>query len=248
MWRKNLLCCVLVLSLTACETLEQKEHNDASDVHLQLGARYLSLGNYAAAKENLETAIDKNSDSVPAHIALAYLYEKLNKFDDARNQYEIVSRLDPENLSLQNNYGRFLCDRREFDKGVSLLEKLSNNLLDSTPWITVTNLGRCKLGMGDKASAEKYLTKALQQDPTYAPALLEMQKISYQNNNFQAANDYLQRYLMVAPQTPETLWIAIQTEAALGNTIAVKEYTQFLLVNFPFSNEAKQIKSSSPNK
>lgn len=243
MWRKNLLCCALLSSLTACETLEQKEHQ--ADIHVQLGARYLSLGDYAAAKENLEAAVDKNSDSIPAHISLAYLYERLNKFDDARNHYEIVNRLDPDNLSLQNNYGRFLCDRREFDKGIVLLESLSKNLLDSTPWVTLTNLGRCKLGVGDKASAEKYLTTALQQNPNYAPALLEMQKISYQNNNYQAAKDYLQRYLAVAPQTPETLWIAIQTESALGNSIAVKEYTDLLLERFPFSNEAKQIKSTS---
>lgn len=246
MWRKCLLCCVLAVVLTGCETLEQKEHEDAADIHLQLGARYLSMGNYAPAKENLEAAVEKNPDSVPAHVALAYLYEKLNKFDDARNQYDIVNRLDPENLSLQNNYGRFLCDRREFDKGGALLEKLANNLLDSTPWITYTNLARCKLGLGDKATAEKLLTKALQQNANYAPALLEMQRISYQNNNYQAAKDYLQRYLSVAPQTPESLWIAIQTEAALGNSIGVKEYSDLLLEKFPFSNEAKQIKSSSP--
>lgn len=243
MWRKSVLCCVLMVGLSACETLEQKDSE--AEIHVQLGARYLSLGDYAAAKENLETAVEKNSSSVPAHIALAYLYERLNKFDDAKNEYEIVNRLDPDNLSLQNNYGRFLCDRREFDKGSALLEKLSSNLLDSSQWVTYTNLARCKLGTGDKSSAEKYLTRALQQNPNYAPALLEMQKISYQNNNYQAAKDYLQRYLSVAPQTPETLWIAIQTESSLGNTIAVKEYTDLLLEKFPFSNEAKQIKSTS---
>jgi type IV pilus assembly protein PilF len=245
MWRNTLICCLLVVSLSACETLEQKEHDDAADVHLQLGVRYLNLGNLPAAKENLEQAIEKDSDSVPAHLALAFLYERLTKFDDARVHYETAYKLDPENLNLQNNYGRFLCDRREFDKGMALLDKLSTNLLDTTPWMTDTNLGRCKLAMGDKATAEKYLGKALQQNPTYAPALLEMQKISYQNNNYNAAKDYLQRYLNVADQSPETLWIAIQTEAALGNSALVKEYTDLLLEKYPFSNEAKQIKSTS---
>jgi type IV pilus assembly protein PilF len=100
------------------------------------------------------------------------------------------------------------------------------------------------MAMGDKKKAGTYFEKALQTNPNYAPLLLEMQKMSYQNGDFKASRDYLERYLTVAVQSPETLWVAIQTEQALGNEMLVKEYTALLLEKFPYSNEAKQIKST----
>lgn len=246
-WLKKfnrMVLCLLACSLIACSTALEREHDDAVNVYLQLGVRYLSLNNLPQAKENLELALQSDSDSIPAHIAMAFLYEKLNKYDDARNQYDIALNLDPENLSLQNNYGRFLCDRRDFDKGMALLTQASTNMLNEEPWMPLTNAGRCQMAMGDKAKAQSYFEKALQINPNYAPALQEMQRISYQNGDFKAAKDYLARYLTVAEQSPESLWLAIQTENSLGNEMLVKEYTNLLLEKFPYSNEAKQIKST----
>jgi type IV pilus assembly protein PilF len=247
MWLKKLnriAVCLMPVALVACSTVAEREKIDAANVYLQLGVRYLSLNNLPQAKENLELALQSDSDSIPAHIAMAFLYEKLNKYDDARQQYERCLSLDPENLSLQNNYGRFLCDRRDFDKGMALLTQASSNMLNETPWMALTNAGRCQMAMGDKKKAGTYFEKALQANPNYAPLLLEMQKMSYQNGDFKASRDYLERYLTVAEHTPDTLWVAIQTEQALGNEMLVKEYTALLLEKFPYSNEAKQIKST----
>jgi type IV pilus assembly protein PilF len=247
MWRKKfnrMVLCLLPLTLVTCSTAVEREHDDAADIYLQLGIRYLGLNNLPAAKENLELALKSDSDSVPAHIASAFLYEKLNKYDEARSHYEFALNLDPENLNLLNNFGRFLCDRREFDRGMALLLKTSANMLNETPWMAFTNAGRCQMAMGDKKTAQTYFEKALQANPNYAPVLQEMQRISYQNGDFKAARDYLQRYLSVAEHSPESLWLAIQTESALGNEMLAKEYTSLLLEKFPYSNEAKQIKST----
>lgn len=249
MWLKKfnrLTLCVLPTVLLGCTLLSQHDPVDAANVYLQLGIRYLSLNELNSAKENLDLALQNNADSVPTHIALAFLYEKLNKYDDARNSYNIALNLDPEDLSLQNNYGRFLCDRREFDKGMDLLAKASSNMLNESPWLAFTNAGRCQMAMGDKQKAVSYFEKALSANPNYAPALQEMQKLSYQNGDYKAARNYLERYLTVAEHTPESLWLAIQTENALSNEMLVKEYTDLLLEKFPYSNEAKQIKSTLP--
>jgi type IV pilus assembly protein PilF len=246
-WRKKLnriVLCLLPSILVACATVAEKESIDATNVYLQLGVRYLGLNNLPAAKENLELALKSDSDSVPAHIALAFLYEKLTKYDEARTYYDRALVLDPANLNLLNNFGRFLCDRREFDRGMTLLNKSSADLLNETPWMPFTNAGRCQMAMGDKKTAQTYFEKALQVNSGYAPVLQEMQKLSYQNGDFKGARDYLQRYLSVADHTPQSLWLAIQTESALGNEMLVKEYISLLLEKFPYSNEAKQIKST----
>ena len=236
---------LLSVALVSCSGfLPERESDEAASIYLQLGIRYLNINNLPAAKENLEMALKTDADNMAVHIALAFLYEKLNKFDDARAQYERATSLDPENLDLQNNYGRFLCDRREYDKGMDLLTQASSNLLNQTPWMALTNAGRCQLAMGDRSKAENYFNKALQVNPNYPPLLQEMQKLSFQKSDYAAAREYLQRFLTVAEQSPVSLWIGIQTEAALGNEMLVKEYTDLLLEKFPYSNEAKQIKST----
>lgn len=231
--------CLLALVLTACVTASKKE---SSDLYLQLGVRYLTLNKLDVAKENLERALNDDSNNAQAHNALAFLYEKLNKYGEAENHYETALSLSPDDLGVQNNFGRFLCDRGEFEKGMALLTGVSANPLNDQQWLALTNAGRCQLALKQKQKAKSYFKQALQVNGAYAPALLEMQKISYQNGEFWAAKGYLQRYLAVADHTSESLWFAMQTERALDNESEAMNYQNLLLEKYPFSNEAKQIR------
>ena len=125
---------------------------------------------------------------------------------------------------------------------MALLTKAISTQLNDRQWLALTNAGRCQLAMKQQQSAKAYFKQALILNNTYAPALLEMQKISYQNGEYWAAKGYLQRYLSVASHTSGTLWFAMLTERALGNTALAKEYQNLLVEDFPLSDEAKQIK------
>jgi type IV pilus assembly protein PilF len=92
--------------------------------------------------------------------------------------------------------------------------------------------------------AEGYFRQALQVNPEYAPALQEMQKISYHHQQFMSARAFLERYLSVSKHTAETLWFAYQTERALGNAQAADDYKQQLLTLFPASKEAFDVKTA----
>lgn len=237
---------LLTVTLIACTSTTEKKTTDSADVYLQLGVRYLSMNKLEIAKENLQQALKKDSHNAQAHNALAFLYEKLNAYDDARDHYETALNLSPEDLGIQNNFGRFLCDRGEFEKGMALLTQASSTPLNDRQWLALTNAGRCQLAMKQQQKAEDYFRQALQLNDAYAPALQEMQKLSYQKGELWPAKGFLQRYLSVASHTPQTLWIALQTERALGNQKQAAEYQKQLLETFPLSEEAKLIKSALP--
>ena len=237
---------LLIPALIACATESEKKATDSSDVYLQLGVRYLSMNKLELAKTDLEHAIRTNPRNAQAHDALAFLYEKLNNLTVARDHYQTALEIAPEDLSIQNNFGRFLCDRGEYEKGLALLTQASATPLNEQPWLALTNTGRCQLAMKHRDKAEDSFRQALQLNSTYPPALLEMQKISYQKGDLWPAKGFLQRYLSVSSQTPQTLWIAIHTERALGNTKQAEAYQKQLLENFPVSEEAKLVKSVLP--
>ena len=202
----------------------------------------MDLGKLEVAKENLQRAQKKEPNNPQVLNAFAFLYEKLNDYDQAKENYEKALDVSPDDWSVQNNYGRFLCDRGEYEEGMALLTKAISTQLNDRQWLALTNAGRCQLAMKQKQSAKAYFKQALILNNTYAPALLEMQKISYQSGEYWAAKGYLQRYLNVAVHTSGTLWFGMQTERALGNTALAKEYQNLLLEKFPLSDEAKQIK------
>jgi type IV pilus assembly protein PilF len=232
---------LLSMALSACSWFSNSASEKPTDIYLQLGIRYMDLNKLELAKENLQKALEKEPNNARAHSALAFLYEKINHFDEARQHYEAALGLSPDDIGIQNNYGKFLCDRRQFDKGLALLTTASSNLLNDRQWMAFTNAARCHLGMGQRPQAVNLLRRALEMNNQYPAALFEMQKISYQMGDYKAAEDYLQQYLSEANHTPETLWIGIQTEQALGKLSLANEYRSLLLEKFPNSNEAKQV-------
>jgi type IV pilus assembly protein PilF len=231
----------LLINLSACSWFTDSAAEKPTDIYLQLGIRYMDIDKLELAKQNLQLALEKDQNNARAHSALGYLYEKINHFDDAGKHYETALSLAPDDSGIQNNFGRFLCDRRQFDKGLALLTQAASNMLNGRQWMALTNAARCHLGMGQRPQAVMFLKQALELNGQYAAALFEMQKISYQMGDYKAAEDYLQRYLGEANHTPETLWVGIQTEQALGNLSLANEYRNLLLEKFPNSNEAKQV-------
>jgi type IV pilus assembly protein PilF len=235
----------LFLGLSACATNNETKEvaTNTAEIYFQLGVRYLNLNKLEVAKENLQRAIELDSKNAPALNALAFLYEKLDKFDEARTNYQAAITLSPEDLSVQNNYGRFLCEQGEAQKGMALLTQATNNKLNERPWLAMTNLGRCYMKLAQYEQAQTYFEQALQLNQNYAPALLEMQKVNYQQGNFTAAKVYLNRYAQTAEPTPESLFIAAQIEGASGNPAMAKHYQTLLLTKFPLSAEAKRFKA-----
>ncbi|MDD5229384.1 MAG: type IV pilus biogenesis/stability protein PilW [Methylococcales bacterium] len=236
---------LLLIGLTACATTEETKNveGNTADIYLQLGVRYLNLNKLEIARENLLHAIRLDSKNAQAFNALAFLDEKLNKIDDARTHYQTAITLTPDDLGVKNNYGRFLCEQGEAEKGMALLTAATNDGLNERPWLAMTNLGRCYMQLAQYQDAETYFSQALQLNSNYAPALLEMQKVNYQQGNFMAAKVYLQRYAQVSDPTPESLLIAVQIEGASGNAAMAKHYQSLLLTKFPLSAEAKRFKS-----
>ena len=116
--------------------------------------------------------------------------------------------------------------------------------MNNRSWLALTNIGVCLMRQNDGSKAEGYFRQALQANPEYAPALQEMQKISYHNQQFMSARAFLERYLAVSKHSAETLWFAFQTERALGNPQAADDYKQQLLTLFPASKEAFDVKTA----
>lgn len=243
--RHAIIICLLSAIVIACSRLSafEKHDQDAANINLQLGQHYLNMNMLDIAKERLELALKEDASNIQAHNTLAVLYNRIGQYDNAREEFDTALELAPDDLGVQNNFGQFLCDRAEFKQGMDLLNKAAFNPLNRQAWLALTNAGYCSIAMQQKAEAEMYFKQALQINESYAPALLAMQKISFQRADLWAAKGYWQRAIKVGEQSPDALWVALQTERALGSIELAKEYQRLLVEKFPLSKEAKQSKT-----
>lgn len=213
-------------------------------LNMQMGTRYLEMDMLEVAKEKLTTALSFDSSNGDIHNAMGIFYERIREYEKARDHYESAVDKAPDNFSIKSNYGRFLCDRGEYKKGMAVLQQALDAPMNNRQWFALTGMGGCYVKQNDPQHGESYFRQALQLQADYPPALLEMQKISYQNRQLMSARAFLERYLAVAKHTPESLWIAFQTERSLGNNKIAEEYGEQLLTTFPSSKEAQQIKTA----
>jgi len=47
----------------------------------------------------------------------------------------------PDNWSVENNFGRFLCDHGEYEQGMALLTQAFSTQLNDRQWLGLTNAG-----------------------------------------------------------------------------------------------------------
>jgi type IV pilus assembly protein PilF len=235
--------CVFISSCTTTHGGKVRSKKEQAETSLQLGMRYLELNMLRAAKENLEIALAMDASNERTHNALGVLHERLNQYDIAGQYYKNAIKINPESASIRNNYGRFLCERGDSAAGMQLLKQALAMPLNNRKWFAYTNIGRCELRSGKQELADGNFRQALLINGSYAPALLEMQKISYRKGSYMSARAFLERYLAVAQHNAETMWIAVQTERALGHQKLSDEYKETLFNRFPASKEAQQLKA-----
>ncbi len=239
--RKLLAGIAPVLLLVACAGNPQSpavtQSLTAAKANTQLGIEYLRSGDLERSRNRLERAIKMAPDYAPAHDAIAILYEQVGNHEAAEKHYRKSLRMDAGNAATRNNYGQFLCKQGRYDEAASEFKQAAENAYYRTPWVPLTNAGICLLGVPDNAQAEVYLRQALARQPTYAPALLNMGKISFAGGDYLSARGYLERYQQVVEHTADSLWLAIQTEYALKDHAAWGNYALQLRRDFPDSEQ-----------
>ena len=217
---------------------------ELAEINLELGVRYISMNMLSVAKKKLEIALDQDPENAGTYNALGVLYERLQQDGIALEYYKKAMSLDANNVSIKNNYGRYLCESGDYQTGMEYLKSALAMPFNNRKWLAYTNIGICELKLGKQQLAEDNFRQALQINKRFSPALLEMQKISYRTGKYMSARAFLERYLAVAKHTPETLWVAVQTERVLGNQELAEEYREKLFSQFPASKEAQQLKTA----
>jgi len=240
--RKYLILCFIVLFMVSCttdRTIAPRDVKRASELNAQLGLGYLKQRQYKRAQGKLEKALGYDSDNANAHHYMGELYRRLNDSENAEKHFKIAMDLAPEDLTIQNNYGVYLCDSGKYDEAIALFIKpLSDSLYDNKAR-SYENIGLCRLRQGQITQAEKAFKQALKLNSNMSTSLLQLAKMRFDGGNSVAAYSLYSRYIAIAQQTPESLWLGILLESGRGAKNTVSSYKVKLKGKYPDSKETK---------
>jgi len=129
------------------------------------------------------------------HAALGESYFMSGKVEKAIEEFKVLIELDPSARSYAfmglsyRHLGRFDEARKYFQEGLKI---------DSRNASCLFNMGYIEGRQGNQAAAEQLFQKALQSNPNYSEALLELANLRIADKKFEEAAALLKRYVKVS--------------------------------------------------
>lgn len=229
--------CVLALAGCAAGGGARKAADSPNAIaagnQVQMGRAYMQRGQLQIALERLTKALELDPRSTDAHTVIAVLYEEIRRPERAETHYRRAVELKPEDGSVNNNYGQFLCRLGRFDEADARFAKAIDDPFYPTPALVFTNAGVCRLKAGDLPAADRYLRSALEIEPSNPDVLLDLARLQVKTGDLLRARAFLQRHEAATTPGPDALELGVAIESGLGNTEAVERYRERLRSEYP---------------
>ncbi len=219
----------------------------AADVYTELAMGYMEKGQYQVALEKIESALEANSESPEANTVAAVLNERVGRLDLAETFYAYAVKLNPRDGRMQNNLGQFLCNHGRTEISIQHFERAVQDPFYKTPTIALTNMGACQEKLQQLEAAEHSYRTAIDMDATFPDVLYRLSRLMCNQENFFNARAFLQRYLFVAPEGPESLYLCYRIESGLASTETAQECLDSLMNTYPASPLTQKVNESSDN-
>jgi len=208
---------------------------EAARINARLAMEYMKREQLSVARDRIEKALKQNPRDLTVQLSAGLVYERLLDTKRAEKHFRMAVRADADSPEAQNALGAFLCRNKEFAKGEAMFLKAAGNPLYRTPEVAYTNAGVCARSAKAPERAEKYLRQALSVRSVYPETFLQLAGVLHDRGNHLQARAFIERFLAVAPATPDVLLLGHQIEMALNDRAAAAVFGERLRKEFPQS-------------
>jgi type IV pilus assembly protein PilF len=212
---------------------------EAGRINARLAMEYLKRDQLQVAREKVDKALVQNPKDVNVQLSAGLVYERLHETRDAEKHFRQAVRVSPENPEALNALGAFLCRNKQQAKGEQMFLKAAANPVYRTPFVAYTNAGVCARTAGNLEQAERYLRQALTSRVDYPETYAQLAGVLHERGSDLQARAFVERYLAVAPATPDMLLLGHNIELALKDENAAAAFRERLQKEFPNSEQAR---------
>lgn len=217
---------------------------EAGRINARLAMEYLKRGQLQVAQEKIEKALAQNPKDANVQLSAGLVYERLRDKKLAEKHFRQAVRVAPDSPEAQNALGAYFCRNDQQSKGEEMFVKAANNPLYRTPFVAYTNAGVCARSAGKLEQAERYLRQALASQVDYPETYAQLAGVLHQRGDDLHARAFVERFLAIAPATPEMLLLGHNIEVAMKDESAAAEFRKRLEKEFPDSEQARRVLGS----
>jgi type IV pilus assembly protein PilF len=222
-------------------TGDESQDRSRARIHTELAASYFNVGNIGVALEEVKEALRTDVNYGPAYNVAGLIYARLKEDRMADESFQRALRINPNDHDANNNYGEFLCQRKQEKESIRYFLAAVRNPLYQFPDRSYVNAGVCARRGGDTAGAEEYFQTALKTRPGQPQALYQLAEMAYIRGDFGSARAYLNRLSDLGVDNSEVLWLGVRVVRKMGDSNAEASYARQLTNKFPDSREARAL-------
>lgn len=211
-------------------------------IRLQLAATYYQKGQFGIALEEVQRALQLDSDYADAYALLGLINMDLGKHAEAEANFLRALRLDGDNAEILNNYGWFLCQSGRERESLDYFRRAAASRLYATPAMPMRNAGICALRLGDSKAAEEFLRRAFELDAASPITKYHLARLYLKNRQLDRARFYYGLLPRGADATADVLWLGIRLARAEGDVRTERQLADELRRRFPDSREAAALR------
>ncbi|MHB1951670.1 MAG: type IV pilus biogenesis/stability protein PilW [Acidiferrobacteraceae bacterium] len=236
-------CACAVVAIGGCAVGRQtRERNHRLvRIYTQLAAGFYQRNQIVFARQEIRKALAINPDDSDANNVMALVQARMKHYRRAGKYFARAVRNRPGNAAAQNDYGVFLCERGHVRKALARFAKAIGNPIYRSPQWANVNAGNCLLRAHQPLQAKPYFAQALKLQPNLGVALYQLSSIDFASGHPHRARAYIRRYFAVAPESPESLFLAVRIEQALGDLDKQATYALRLTSKYPDSRQAREL-------
>jgi type IV pilus assembly protein PilF len=211
--------------------------------HTALAGEYFSRGNFAVALAETRAAIKDDPTYYQAYSVQGLVYMELREDGPAREAFNNALRIAPNNPEVLNNFGWFLCMRDDPGRGLQMLTSAATNNFYPTPEKAWLSIGLCQRRLGRLQEAEEALRRAVLIRPDLVGALYNLAILTHERGANLEADNYLVRYMRLAPPSLEPLVLGVRIARAKGDKVAEDSLMQQMRRLFPDAPQLRELEA-----
>ncbi|MEW6201926.1 MAG: DUF2723 domain-containing protein [bacterium] len=183
-------------------------HATAAGIHLMLGDLNTAAEEYKKALAVPPEHVEISVDTVAIYTNLSFIYGRMGDQDEALKMIENAAQLAPDMAVVQLNLGQTYWQMDNCEKAITPLERAARLGMQTAPMFNI--LGICYEKANKLEEAEKNYKKSIELDPEYPDVYRDIGVFyAYKKKDSIEATQMLQRYLQLAPDTPDKFQILI---------------------------------------
>lgn len=216
---------------------EETESRRRARIRLELAANYFESGQTTVALDEVKQALVTDSSYADAHNLLGLIQMRLNDYPQAHESFRRALNLRPSDANIQHNQAWLWCLEKKYAEADQAFTQvlLNPNYLARSK--TLMAQGLCQLQAGQNEVAEKTLLRSYELDAGNPVVGYHLSALLFLRGELSRARFYIRRLNNSELSNAETLWLGIKVEAALGDSVAMRQLADQLRKRFPDSRE-----------